>query len=242
MNSIFVTFLEALNDIDPIIIGATKAAYIACFESPISYDDESHSKHGKMDKISKSTWGKYPPDDISVDDLKIWIENSINAGILSKSSTESAGSSRIVVMNDHKTVLKYNYSSSDNQIHKEIKSYINHYDRFKDILPVIYAYGENWMVEEYIKPIDESSFHKLTNITSRELQYAIMSINNELMYKSLNDIISEDPNIYVSKLSNCKLLMRIIEFAVLCNLDLFEIRIDNLGDKNGSLKVIDWGF
>lgn len=65
------------------------------------------------------------------------------AHILSSSQLNKGGT-KIVKINDEKTVFKYNYDIEKygNQINTEIKIYQKFYNQYKDILPKIYSIVE----------------------------------------------------------------------------------------------------
>ena len=135
------------------------------FETPLAYDDETDSLIGTYDEESQTYWGKLPPTKASVKQIEEFVKQGIEDGIF-KDKYLGAGASRIVEANDGKTVFKWNYDTSKfgNQTKYEVETYNKFKNKFGDVIPKIYKYGNHWEVVEKAEPFDDEKFNKLTKM------------------------------------------------------------------------------
>lgn len=232
-------------------------------EAPIAYDDETESKIGTIDPETNTKWGKTPPINIKLDQLKHWVEYAISEGIL-KDERLGAGMSKQCRFNDNpKTVFKYNYSlrSVGNQIKTEVSIFKKHYRNFSSVLPKFYKWGEHWVIQEYVKVVDDNiqAFQSATGIPfmvwndSIQTLSEIQSRYDKNSRKSIKAFIEEclkadyDPTDYSAKTINAIIknekLFKIVEFCFKAKVDMGDMHRGNLGiTTDNKIKVIDYGL
>jgi len=248
----FKSLLESINSIDsPELRNAIKAGFDICFES-IRYTESSNEN---------DLWIDPPAVDASVEEIYQWINDKIDDDSLINNII-GTGASRTILANDKNTVFKYNaveYSDVGNQITREILIY-NNYPEYHDILPVIYSYGNNWMIEELLRDCKSSDLNKYIggysalfagmsqidemirryNIESMDLLHRHIATNHKIkQHFPDKDIVNTHDLERIIKTP----LERIVDFLITTKTDPSELRLDNLGvDSKGNIKILDFGI
>lgn len=240
-------------------------------ETPVAYNDETSQLIGKVEKNSNTVWGKAPPIKATVSEVLDWVEWAKKQKIIGDEIKHfvGRGASRMCLMNDGKTVFKYNYNkngnvgSLGNQTKYEIKFFAKWGHKYGDILTQVYKAGENWSISERIDQFEIGKFEDLTGVVWGEFYKAIGNkFNAEVKrdfrkYKSFEKMFEAWKvsggwcNGYQSKYSNenildqilkCHNLMRFLECAVETNLSLIDLHTANLGFRRNQIVILDYGF
>ena len=142
--------------------------YKFIYETPLAYDDETEAKVGTVDPETGTVWGKLPPKDATINDIISFVTRMKDEGVLIPIPQEyvSYGGSRFAEFNDGKTMFKWNYDDKKygNQTKYEAQTYEKFKDRYKEVLPKFYAFGNHWAVVEKLKHFNSNDFTKLTKI------------------------------------------------------------------------------
>lgn len=251
---LFKPLIESINSIQsPELKHAMKSGFMLCFESIIRYDETKN--------VNDPLWIDPPPEDASFDELKQWINDKIDDGSLINNII-GTGSSRTILANDHKTVFKYNSvdgSDVGNQISREIEIY-NEYPEFRDVLPIIYASGDHWMIEEHLsecKPKDLNKYIQgysaliagMSELDNMLRKYNMNNIDELKRHIATNHKIKQHfPDKDVIDTHDLERLIktpleRIVAFIIATKTDPIELRLDNLGiDNKGNIKILDFGI
>lgn len=229
-------------------------ADVYLFETPIAYDDETEAKIGTIDKETNTKWDKAPPPNATIPQLDLWFKDAIKRGVL-KDEQLGRGASKVCRFNENeKTVFKYNYRNAKvfgNQITNEVNVYKKHHTKYPDILPKFYKWGKNWVIQEYVKPVDSniSEFQVATGlpfIVWNDASSYISTFQNHDYYniprserKSLKVDIQKFVNRnfekdsyntrIINKVLNNENLYEIIEFCFKTKVDLNDMHRGNLG-------------
>lgn len=203
----FLTFIESFNAIDPILVESIKAGFSACFESSFKYN--------------------LPLSEATIADLDKYVIDS-NFKLIDE------GRHRKAFLTPDGKVFKYNAGDDElyNQTEREIDIYYS--ENKSNVFPQIYAYGDNWVLEEFIS----------TGINS--LGIDIYEWNDMRIKISKCDTIDDfkalcDDDYRILKLSRNRRFMKIVNIMFRYGLDLSELHYKNLGTrKNGELVIIDY--
>lgn len=241
------------------------------FETPVSYDDETDSLVGTSDK-QNSPW-VFPPGDLSIPEIKKWVKDMSKKGVFSK--ILGSGATRIAIFNDNKTVFKFNYSEDSyigNQIEKEIMVYNKYKKKYSDILPVIYRFNKNWIIEQRINPFDIDKFLQIVDLDGfpelkdkmlfkirpffEKMDYLFLSHGFSLI-SMLHNSPSYEVGVRDAKKAGIDLksfkeweyallknesIYRILSFCSDSGVAMADMKPSNLGFDVYKLKILDFGF
>lgn len=234
-------------------------------ETPISYDEETikdvHDKH------TDTKWDfNTPYENASVNNIKEWIKSARENNILKSSGNIQIGKDgvgRIALVNDNKTVFKYNHSDN-NQTEFENKVYKKYGSKYKHLFPTIYKSGKNWQIVEKVESFSDNKFKNATGcdfkdwdmFSSKIDMLDLLSIANK--HKNINSLLNDkdiipDPeyfdkkelnDIYASaiEVSKSKILCEIVELCLKSGISLIDLHENNFGFRGKDLVIIDWGF
>lgn len=225
-------------------------------ETPVAYDMKTDVlvKKKMFDIKTKSKWKNTPPENSSITQVLDWINNASKNNIL-VGDVVGGGSTRMIKMNDDKTIFKFNYKSkSANQIVKEVEIY-KHSDKYDSILARIYKSGTNWYIQEAVDTKDiESKFESSTGVefnvwkdfldnkvsSKKSLfdTYYRLGASVENVIKYFAKTVNKD---YLDFLKS-KALKDIIEFCIENKVEIGDLDERNIGFRGNNLVLLDWGL
>lgn len=234
-------------------------------ETPISYDEESSKS--VFDKHTDTKWDFNAPfENASVNNIKEWIKTARENNILKSSGNIQIGKDgvgRIALVNDNKTIFKYNHSDN-NQTEFENKVYKKYDSEYKHIFPVIYKSGKNWQIVEKVESFSAKKFKDVIGCdfqnwdTFSSFVDRVDLIKIARKHKSISDLLHDkniipDPeyfdkpqldDIYASaiEVSKSKTLCEIIELCMKSGISLIDLHENNFGFRGNNLILLDWGF
>lgn len=222
-------------------------------ETPVAYDMKTDAlvKKKMFDISTKSQWKKTPFENATVAQVLNWVKsnNTLVGDIINN------GSTRMIKMNDNKTIFKFNYKEkSANQIVKEVDIY-KHSDKYDSILARIYKSGTNWYVQEAVDTKDiESKFEKSTGVSLEVWKdfldnkvsskkslfdtYYRLGASIENVIKYFAKTVNKD---YLDFLKS-KSLKDIIEFCIENKVEIGDLDERNIGFRGNNLVLLDWGL
>ena len=129
------------------------------YETPISYDDETDKKVGKIDKKTGTKWFVPPPENATLEEIGEFVKKMEQDKVLVYADLGS-GKSKSAKLNDGKTVCKWNHETENfgNQIKQEVEVYRKFSSKYPDVLPKFYKWGTNWVIQELVEPVVKSNF------------------------------------------------------------------------------------
>jgi hypothetical protein len=180
-------------------------------------------------RFKQGAAGDYPPAEASSDDLTAWAK-ARNLKFLGEGINR-----RAYLLPDGKVFkveLRGNPSDPDSH-NTDTQVYVYHNEK-PQFFPKLYAYGNNWVVEERVSPVTE--LLGMNRYAWNEAARALASCDSEY---EVDELAGE--NYFVGKLWRDKKVRALIEMFLRNGLDLAELRLDNLGKRsNGQVVVLDY--